>query len=61
MAQSTSILIPIEPNNGQHVPSVFTGSLPCPSTSGYYQLVVTALQPSLSNNGGAALLLDLTA
>ena len=57
---SASTELKIETNNGQQVASVFTGSLPCPSTSGYYQLVVTAIQPALSNSGGAAALLDLT-
>lgn len=59
-AASTPLTIEID-TNGDQVPSVFTGSLPCPATSGYYQLVVTAIQPSLSNGGGAAMLLDLTA
>ena len=57
---STPLAIEID-TNGDQVASVFTGSLAAPSASGYYQLVVTAVQPSLSNNGGGALLLDLTA
>jgi hypothetical protein len=50
----------IQTNDGRQVASVFTGTLACPLASGYYQLVVTAVQPSLSNSGGAAILLNLS-
>ncbi|HEV7239486.1 MAG TPA: hypothetical protein VGQ36_09620 [Thermoanaerobaculia bacterium] len=50
----------IEKNaSGQEIPSVFTGTLPYPETSGAYQLVVAAIQPATSNAGGSALVLSL--
>jgi hypothetical protein len=45
--------------NGNDVPSIFTGTLSYPETSGEYQLIVAAVQPATSNAGGSALVLTL--
>jgi len=51
----------IEVVNGKQVPSVFTGSLPFPATTGAYQLVIGAVQASAANAGGTGLVLSLEA
>ncbi|HVR39860.1 MAG TPA: hypothetical protein VMU84_12255 [Thermoanaerobaculia bacterium] len=47
---STTLTIPT-PNG---VPSTYTGSLTCPTASGSYTLIVSAVQASTSNTGGSA-------
>src|SRR5882724_1547015 len=49
----------IEINKGLQVPSVYTGSLPYPPSSGEYQLIVSGVQDAMSNVGGSALVLSL--
>jgi hypothetical protein len=56
---ASTALLAIEVVNHQQVPSVFTGALPYPEISGDYQLVVSAIQPALSNTGGSGLLVSL--
>ena len=59
MASLASALTIKKDANGSEIPSVFTGTLIYPETSGEYQLIVAAIQPATSNGGGSALVLTL--